>query len=193
MSHYLGQIIERVAPRWKVVGALEVRKRINQQGLAGEYNRMRAEYLPSNILESSSLRKIASTVGARYVFQPRLAALSQTMTERWKLFDFGISYTRSSIMRITLELWDAETGEVLWGSVAEATMQNEALSQDPVYVEDIARVAFGSMLTDFLNRRTASIYTPVHKFIHSLIAEPIPQEKGDTENLEHKTKPQQSK
>ena len=62
LSHYLGQIIERVAPRWKVVGALEVRKRINQQGLAGEYNRMRAEYLPSNILESSSLRKIASTV-----------------------------------------------------------------------------------------------------------------------------------
>ena len=96
-------------------------------------------------------------------------------------------------MLIILQLsLDAETGEVLWGSVAEATMQHEALSQDPVYVEDITRVTFGSMLADFMNRRTASIYTPVDTYLHSLIAEPIDQEKVDSESLE-KTLPQQSK
>ena len=195
LSHYLGQIIERMAPNWKVVSQQEVTKRINREGLAGEYTRMRADFLVSNILDSNSLRKIASAIGVRYVFQPRLAALSQTVSDRWKFppFDLRISYTRSSIMRIILQLWDTETGEVLWGSVAEATMQHEAISHDPVYVEDITRVTFGSMLTDFMNRRTASIYTPVDTVLHSLIAEPIHQEKGDSESLEKKSSPQPSK
>ena len=49
LSHYLGQVIERMAPNWKVVSPQEVTKRINREGLAGEYTRMRADYLLINI------------------------------------------------------------------------------------------------------------------------------------------------
>ncbi len=142
LSYELSQILHKVVPNWKVLSPQELAKRINRQGLAGEYAKMRADYELSNILDGSALRKIATAIGVRYVFQPHLAAFSQTMTDRFKFppgFDFRITQTRSSIMRISLQLWDAETGEMVWASMAETTMQNEAVSQDPVYMEDIAR------------------------------------------------------
>ena len=102
--------------------AQELTKRINREGLAGEYAKLRADYELSDILDGvGTLRKIAAAIGVRYVFRPRLAAFSQTMTDRFKFpgFDLLITQTRSSNMRISLQLWDAETGELIWGSMAE--------------------------------------------------------------------------
>jgi len=178
LSYELSEILHKVAPNWKVVSPQECIKRINKERLAGEYARMRAEYEHSNMLDSDVLRKIASVLGVRYVFQPHLAAFSQTMTDRWSfpLFDIRLTQTRSSIMRISLQLWDAETGEVVWASMAETTMQDEAMSQDPVYLEAIARVSLGSMVEDLINRKTASKYTPVNKFLNNLMKDAMPKE-----------------
>ena len=65
-----------------------------------------------------------------------------------------------------------ETGELLWASIAEGTMQSEAVSKDPVYFEDAARVALGSIIADFLTRKTASTYTPLNKIVDQLIQIP---------------------
>jgi len=69
-------------------------------------------------------------------------------------------------------------GELVWASAAETSMQNEAFSQDPVYLEDIARATLGGMIADFLNRKTASKYTPVNKVLDDLIKEAMPQEQN---------------
>src|SRR5262249_11019151 len=144
----------------------------------------------THILDGGTLRRIASALGVRYVFQPQLAAFSQTMSDRWSFppIDLRMMHTRSSIMRISLQLWDAETGEIVWASIAEATMQNEAVSQDPVYLEDIARATLGSMVEDFKNQKTASTYTPVNKFLNDLIEESVPSEKPDQPSLSEPAK-----
>jgi hypothetical protein len=185
LSYALGQILHKVVPNWKVLSPQELTKRINRAGLAGDYVKMRADYELSNILDGSSLRKIATAIGVRYAFQPHLAAFSQTMTDRVKFpgFDFRMAQTRSSIMRISLQLWDAETGEIVWASIAETTMQNEAVSQDPVYMEDVARATLGSMVADFVNRKTASTYTPVNRFLNNLIEESVPHEKPENQDI----------
>jgi hypothetical protein len=190
LSHYLAEIIHKVMPKWKVVVPQELTERINKEGLAGDYTRMRTDYEISNILDGGTLRKISTAIGARYVFLPRLAAFSQTMTDRWKFppFDLRMMQTRSSNIRISLQLWDATTGEVVWASMAETTMENEALSQDPVYLEDIARVTLGSMLADFLNGRTASKYTAVNKFLNDLVQESMPTEKSDQQGVQEPAK-----
>lgn len=38
-----------------------------------------------------------------------------------------------------LQLWDAETSELIWSFLAEAIMQIETVSQDPMYWPDIPR------------------------------------------------------
>ena len=80
---------------------------------------------------------------------------------------------------MSVQLWNAETGELLWASMAEGTMQSEAVSKDPVYFEDAARVALGSIVADFLNHKTASTYNPLNKIVDQLIQVPPPEEKSD--------------
>ena len=183
LSSLLEQIFEKVRPNWKVMSPQELVKRINRKGLAEEYARMRVDYERTNILEGGSLRKIANGIGVRYVFQPRLIALSQTLIDRWSFLDVRLVQTRSSIMRVSLQLWDAETGEMVWASMAETTMQNEAVSQDPVYLEDISRVTLASMGADFVKRKTASRYSPVNKILNDMLEEAMPPQNPDNQEL----------
>ena len=49
-------------------------------------------------------------------------------------------------------------------------MANEAVSQDPVYFQDIAVATLGSMM-----ERTASEYTPLNKFLDALLYDTKPK------------------
>jgi hypothetical protein len=181
LDFMLAEILHRVAPQMQVVRPQHSISQINQQGLAAEYNQMRIDAEQSHILNRDSLSKIGTAIGARFVFQPRLAAFTQTMYDRWTFPAFGvvISQTRQSDLRISVHLWDAQTGELLWASIAEGTMQSEAFAKDPVYLEDALRVTLGSIVADFLNRKTASTYTPLNKIVDQLIQIPLPEAKSD--------------
>jgi hypothetical protein len=178
LAHYLADILTTVTPQFKVVSPQDTASRINTRGLAPDYARMRTDFDQTNILDAATLKKLGAAVEARYVFQPRLASFTQTMTERWKVWDIRIVQTRSSILRLSLQLWDTQNGEPVWSSVAEAVLSGEAVLQDPVYLEDAAKVALGSVVADFLRGRTASTYTPLNKAVDSLIRPPpAPEEK----------------
>ena len=176
METILAQILSKVAPQITVIPPGTMLSLINGKGLADEYMTMRTAALQTNILDHGSLQKLRKAIGARYVFQPRLTAFTQIMTERWKLkfplIDLRILETRSSMMRVSLQLWDMETGALHWAALSETTLQSEAVSQDPVYFDDAARVTFGSLLADLLNGKTASTYGPLNEFIDQLIQRP---------------------
>lgn len=171
LAYYLDLILHKVEPTWKVISSQETATRINRQGLAAEYARMRGDYELTNILDRDSLRKIGGAVGARYVILPRLAAFEQLIQDRWTFpgVNVRVTQTRSSTMRLSLSMWDTETGELVWASMAETNMESEAVSQDPVYLEDITLATLGAMVEDFSNRRTASTYTPLNTFLKNLV------------------------
>lgn len=171
MSLFLAEILEKLTPHWKVVDEQATLTVINKQGLGTTYTQMRRDAEDAHLLDLKSLRQIGTALGVRYIFQPRLAYFSQTMTERWKVpaLDLRVVQTRSGLMRISLQLWDAETGELIWTAMAEAELASEGVSQDPVFFEDAARVALGSLVSDFLNRQTSSEYTPLNQAINQLM------------------------
>ena len=176
MDTILAQVLSKVAPQMKVIPPITMLSRINGKGLADEYTRMKTGALQSNILDRDSLQKLGKAVGARYVFQPRLVAFTQVMTERWKLkfplVDLRITETRSSVMRVSLQLWDVETGALHWAALAETALQSEAVAEEPVSFEHAARVTLGSLIADLLNRKTASTYGPLDQFVDQLIQLP---------------------
>src|SRR5882724_9592461 len=165
LSHHLADILGTVAPTFKVVSPRDTASRINTRGLAPDYVRMRTDYEQSNILEATALRKLGAAVEARYVFQPRLGAFTQTMTVRFNPWDLRLVQTRS--------------GEPVWSSIAEASLSSEVVLQDPVYLEDAVRIALGGVVADFLRGQTSSTYTPLNKAIDSLIRVPKSEEKQD--------------
>jgi hypothetical protein len=179
LSYHLADILGAVAPTFKVVSPRDTASRINTRGLTPDYVRMRTDYEQSNILEATALRKLGAAVEARYVFQPRLGTFTQTMTVRWSPWDLRIVQTRSSILRLSLQLWDTRTGEPVWSSIAEASLSSEVVLQDPVYLEDAVRITLGGVVADFLRGQTSSTYTPLNKAIDSLIRAPQSGEKRD--------------
>ena len=194
LAYMLGEVLHRVAPHITIVDQRQTISLINQQGLAPEYTQMRADAEQSHILNRDILKKIGVAVGARFVLQPRLASFTQIMYDRWTFPAFGvvISQTRQSNLRVSVELWDAKTGALLWASTAEGTMQSEAFAKDPVYLEDTVRVTLGSIVADFAFRKTASTYTPLNKIVDQLIQIPLPEAKSNglkTEGTEEQPSP----
>jgi hypothetical protein len=74
-------------------------------------------------------------------------------------------------MRLSLQLWDTMSGELIWASAAETALQSEAVTQDPVFMEDAARITWGSMLSDLLNGKTSSGYTRLNEVLDNLLSE----------------------
>ena len=173
MGQYLGDVIKKVAPNFNVVDERQTISLINKQGLTEKYAKMREELEMAHVPDRDILRNIGAALSSRYLFQPRLAHFIQEFLDRWELpgIKVKLSRVRSATMRLSLQLWDAKTGELLWSSTAESNFQSEALSQDPVFIEDVARVTFGSMLADLLNRKTSSKYTPYNDVLNLLILE----------------------
>jgi hypothetical protein len=186
MSQYLSQTLKTLTPTWQVLTEQETLTRINKHGLGVEYVRMRGDAEQSHLLDRHSLAKIGAALGVRYVLQPRLAAFTQTMTERWQIpaFDIRVMETRSSLLRVSLQMWEVESGELIWSSVAETVMESETVTQDPVFLEDAIRLTFGSLMSDFLNRRTASKYTPLNEVLNTLVQAAIPEEQPSSSSGE---------
>jgi hypothetical protein len=184
MSHFLSQTLQTLTPTWNVLTEQETLTRINKQGLGVEYVRMRGNAEQSHLLDRPSLAKIGAALGVRYIFQPHLAGFTQTMTERWQIpaFDIRVMETRSSLLRVSMQLWEAESGELIWSSVAETVMESETVTQDPVFLEDAIRLTFASLISDFLNRRTASKYTPLNEVLNTLVQAAIPEEQPNSKS-----------
>src|SRR5262245_65881409 len=111
LAGYLAEILKTIAPDFKVVAPQDTASRINKGGLAQDYARMRADYEVTNILEATALRKLGEAAKARYAFQPRLGALTRPMLRRCTPGRLRIIQTRSSTLRLSLQLWDMQTGE----------------------------------------------------------------------------------
>ena len=177
VDNFLAEVLSKVAPGIQFINPLESVTRINKSGLGEVYWKMHEAALWSNILPQEPLQRLGAAVGARYVFQPRVMLFNQSMIDRWAIPIFGvrISQTRATVLRLSLQLWDAETGALRWFSVAEGTMQGEAVSQDPVYFKNVAEVTLGSMIQDFVNGGTESMYTPLNMLLDALVQHPVPK------------------
>jgi hypothetical protein len=146
---------------------------INRHGLTEEYTRLRQGVDQSHILNRELLQKIGKSIEARYVLQPRLAYISQTMTDRLDtpVTPFVILQTRSAVMRLSLQLWDTISGEPVWSSAAESVVVDETASLEPMFIKDAARAAFGGMLADLMTKKTSSEYSRLNHFLDSLSQE----------------------
>ena len=186
LDSILAQVLKTVGPSFKVITQQEAAGLVNRNDLTNEYTRMRNDALQSHVLDGGLLKKLGTAIGTRYVFQPKLIEFMQITKDRWELppVALKVSRIRSSYMRLSLQLWDMQTGELLWTSLAEASLESEAVGQDPVYFEDTARVTFGSIIADFINGKTASSYGPLDKIVDQLIQVPQQEKPGNTGNPE---------
>lgn len=147
-SQSLTQVLARGPRPLKVIPTREMLSRLNREGLATEYAGMVSEYLRSGILNRSVLVKVGHALDVGYVFQPNLAGFSQFTSSRLSVLGLRIFQTRISTMRLSVQLWETRSGEMVWEASGEATLATEDVREFRIPFEEIAARLWGRMPED---------------------------------------------
>jgi hypothetical protein len=150
VSRSLASALTSTSPPIKGIPVQEALSRLNREGLGGEYAQMVSDYTKSGILNRSTLEKIGRTLNATYIFQPSLASFSQSTSGRFSFFGLRLFQTRITTMRLSVQLWDARTGDIVWEASGEATLATEDVREMRIPFDEIARRLWSHMLEDLL-------------------------------------------
>ena len=105
---------------------------INRAGLAGEYRQMFEDYRITGIFDQDTLQKISRLTGARYLAQLKLSGFRQESKNRWGMLGIRMVETKTTFLRLYLQIWDGENGSVAWEGAEELTSSRESLKEDPI-------------------------------------------------------------
>jgi len=119
-------------PDLHIVSLPETLGAANRAGLAGEYRQMFRDYSLSGIFNRETLQKISHVTGVRYIAHLKLGGFRQESKSRLSLLGLRIVETMSASLRLYLQIWDGETGSVVWEGTQELTSAHESLLEDPI-------------------------------------------------------------
>jgi len=140
LADALGDILEQNTDA-RVVTLPAMLSAINHAELARPYSEMFDEYDQTGLLARDVLRKIGEAADVRYVAKLNLGNFEQATSGRAKLFGVRFLDTRTANIRVHLELWDTQTGGIVWQGNEELTFAEEGVREKPVTFQQVARLA----------------------------------------------------
>lgn len=132
-----------IIPYWETLGV------INEAGLSDEYARMIGDYTVTGILHKDILKRLGRAAGVKYFIQPRLVTFSKGASGRFGAGGLSILKTYDTSIKVYCELWDIETGQIVWVGVGEAQMIREHYKAKPIPFEDVALEAITKLVSQF--------------------------------------------
>jgi hypothetical protein len=161
LSHALSGALAEVTPPIREIPSAETLNRLTDKGLATEYADLRAGFARNGMLDRQPLRRIGSGLGSQYVLLPGLAQFGEEILDKFEAAGIKLVRNRVTTLRLWLQLWDSQTGHIVWESSGEGTTASVLLSPtQTVALEEIARKLLVRMIQDGLlesKRETKSI------------------------------------
>jgi hypothetical protein len=134
-------VLQQVRPDLRVVNLPETLGSINRVGLTGEYRKMFEDYRLTGIFDRETLQKVAKVTGMRYLAQLKLGAFRQESKSRFGLLGIRMLETKTSTIRLYLQIWDADNGTVAWEGSQESTVSHESLAEEYVSLKSIVEAS----------------------------------------------------
>lgn len=153
VSRSLATVLDQSNQSLQVIPPAETLSAVNRVGLATDYAAMMTMYIRSGILNRTVLEKVGQATKAKFAFLPSMAAFTQTMSGRFSFFGLRLFQTRVSMLRLSVQLWDTRSGEIMWESSGEATLANEDVREFRIPFEEIAQRLWRRMLLDLWQER----------------------------------------
>ena len=151
LSHALNAALWEASPPIRGIAAHETLNMLNQQGLGAQYATLIASFGRGGILEREPLQRIGSALSSRYVLLPGLAEFNQVIIDRLSISGWNIIQSRVTTLRLWLQLWDTQTGKIVWESSGEVTVPTKLLrSEQTVALDEIAQKLWLRMIQDNL-------------------------------------------
>ena len=130
LSHALDAALAEVTPPLPAQPIPDTLNALNQQGLAAEYADLLSGFARSGVLERKRLQSLGSALRVRYVLLPGLAGFDEVLADSFEISGLKIVRSRISTLRLWLQLWDTQTGRLLWESAGEDRVASELLRPD---------------------------------------------------------------
>ena len=151
LSHALSGALAEVNPPIREIPTRETMNRLTDKGLATEYADMRAGFARNGMLDRQQLRRIGSGLGSQYVLLPGLAQFGEEILDKFEAAGIKLVRNRVTTLRLWLQLWDTQTGHIVWESSGEGTTSTVFLSpKQTVTLEQIAKKLLVRMIQDGL-------------------------------------------
>lgn len=148
VSRSLSAVLASGRPSIQALSVQATLSELNRNGMAQEYADILTNYKNSGVLSRDFLKKAGETLHVGYVFQPSMAAFSQFTSGRFSFFGLRLFQTRISVLRLSAQLWDTRTGELVWESSGEGTLATEDVREFRIPFESIAERLWRNILAD---------------------------------------------
>lgn len=130
-------MLQQVRPDLRIVPLPETLSAVNRNGLTSDYRRMFEDYRLTGIFDRETLKKVASVTGVRYLAQLKLGAFRQESKGRFGMLGIRMLETKTSTIRLFLQIWDSHDGSVAWEGSQESTVSHESLAEEYVSLKSI--------------------------------------------------------
>jgi hypothetical protein len=151
LSHALSGALAEVTPPIREIPTDQTLNWLTDNGLATEYADLRAGFARNGMLDRQRLRRIGSGLGSQYVLLPGLAQFDEEILDKYEAAGLKLLRNRVTTLRLWLQLWDSQTGHIVWESSGEATTATVFLSaKQTVALEQITKKLLVRMIQDGL-------------------------------------------
>ncbi len=120
---------------------------INKAEMWAEYQKMIKDFDETSILRKDTLQKLGRALGAKYVLLPKLLRFQQETFDRINVLGISFLKTRQSTVDIHAQIWDTESGEVIWHGAGEGTLATEVVRGRPVSFMIVGQSACDSLIS----------------------------------------------
>jgi hypothetical protein len=131
------EVLRQTRPDLRVVSLPQTLSEINHQGLTQAYTQMYKDYHSAGIFDRETLQKVGKATGARYLAQLKLAAFRQESRDRWGLLGVRMMETKSSTIRLFLQIWDTQDGSVVWEGAQESRVSQDSMAEEYISMKRI--------------------------------------------------------
>jgi len=142
----LAKALKELDPKVALVDPNQAVNLINRADLAQDYTLMLREYETSGILRKGILKRVSQALGVRYLILPNLLEYRRDTSTRISVLGVRFVQTRSSTLRVLAQIWDAETGGIVWEGSAEVTLAGEDIREKPIPFEEVALLAWKELI-----------------------------------------------
>ena len=126
------EALKKARPTLRVVPLPATLSAINRANLAGEYRQMFEDSRLTGIFSRDTLLKVSRVTGARYLAQLKLGGFRQESKNRWGTLGIRMLETKTTSLRLYLQIWDGEDGSVAWEGAQELSSSHETLKENAI-------------------------------------------------------------
>ena len=131
------EAVVRARPGLRPVSLPVALTAINGAGLAGEYKQLLEDYRLTGVLNREGIARIGQAVGARYLAQLKLASFRQESKSRFGALGLRIFDTKSTTVRLFLQVWDSRDGAIVWEGAVELTLAYDSVSEETATFDSV--------------------------------------------------------